>query len=222
MLKFLNVSCICHTYSTKVKGEATIEEAPNTPHFNDAHKLKLPAGSDGDQADVNGLSESCMTNANNENLLAAVPPVPIQGYNVLPTYPQSYYGAPPYPPYYPAPPPQVPTYHPHIPAYYNHYPPPPFPGPYNPFGLHGPAISPQPSPRKAFRLGISLESFCERYGILDSDQDKLVTLEYRPGMPGVEKLNEREWKDLAGFSFLGWESFKDAHKQFLKDVHDGK
>ena len=82
--------------------------------------------------------------------------------------------------------------------------------------------SPQPSPHKALRLGISLESFCERYGIPDVDQAKLLTLEYRPGMPGVEKLNEQEWKDGAGFSFLGWESFKDAHRQFLKDVRDGK
>jgi len=91
------------------------------------------------------------------------------------------------------------------------------------FGPHGPATSSlQPSPRKALRLGISLECFCERYGIPDTDRNKLAALEYRPGMPGVEKLNEQEWKDLAGFSFLAWESFKDAHKQFLKDVRDGK
>ena len=203
----------------KVKGEVTIEEAPNTPHFDDAHKLKLPVGFNGDQADANAL------NANKENMPAAALaalPTPTHGYNGLPTHPPPYYGAPPYPPYYPAPPaPPLPPYHPHMPAYYNHYLPPPFS--YNMFGPHGPATSsPQPSPRKALRLGISLECFCERYGIPDTDQVRLAGLEYRPGMPGVEKLNEREWKDLAGFSFLGWESFKDAHKQFLKDVRDGK
>jgi len=73
---------------------------------------------------------------------------------------------------------------------------------------------PQPSPRKALRLGITLETFCDRYAIPDTDQAKLAVLEYRPGMPGVEKLNEEEWKDLDGFSVLGWELFKNAHKQF--------
>jgi hypothetical protein len=194
----------------KVKGEATIEEAPNSPHFDDAHKLKLPAGYNEHQADGNGLSST----TDKENLA----PPPAQSY--APPHPP-FYGAPPaYPPYYGAPP--VSAYQPlHIPAYYHHYPPPPYP--YNTFAAPAAQSSqPGPSPRKALRLGISLECFCERYGIPDPDQVKLAILEYRPGMPGVEKLNEREWKDVAGFSVLGWESFKDAHKQFLKDVRDGK
>lgn len=90
------------------------------------------------------------------------------------------------------------------------------------FAAAGPATSsPQPSPHKALQLGISLESFCKHYGIPDVDQAKLLTLEYQPGMPGVE-AEQQKWQDGAGFSVLGWELFKDAHKQFLKDVYDRK
>jgi hypothetical protein len=196
---------VLHLYSLsiQVKGEATIEAAPNTPHFDDAHKLKLPAGHDGDEVNT--------TAANKENFPAAL----IQGYNNTFPHPP-YYGPRHYPqPYYP----QIPA----LPHMLAQYPLPPFP--YNMYAGSSsamPSPGPQLSPRRALQLGITLETFCDCYAISDTDQAKLAILEYRPGMPGVEKLNEQEWKELAGFSVLGWESIKDAHKQFLKDVRDGK
>ena len=91
-------------------------------------------------------------------------------------------------------------------------------------GAHGAAggvPSPHPSPRKALRLKISLIAFCERYGISDSDRDKLVRMDYQPGLASVEKAQEEYWKS-EGFTPLTWTSFLDAHKLFLKDVSNGR
>jgi hypothetical protein len=46
-------------------------------------------------------------------------------------------------------------------------------------------------------------------------------MEYQPGLPSVESSPEDYWKG-EGFTRLTWMSFLDAHKQFLKDVRDGK
>ncbi|KAF8955172.1 hypothetical protein BDZ97DRAFT_1765296 [Flammula alnicola] len=108
------------------------------------------------------------------------------------------FGYPPFPQFYPKPPAS---------------PPPPL------------AANPPPvleSPKTALRLKIPLAAFCQRYDIPDSDQEKLVKLEYRPGNRVVEKMPASEWKDGCGFSFMGWETFLDAHRVFLKDAKDGK
>jgi len=70
-------------------------------------------------------------------------------------------------------------------------------------------------------MNVSLEDFCKHYGLTDDDIRKLQTIRYRPGMPGVEQLPEREWSDGAGFSMLEWLSFLEHHRQFLKDVRHG-
>jgi hypothetical protein len=84
------------------------------------------------------------------------------------------------------------------------------------------APSPLSSPHAAIRLNVSLSAFSDRYSISSTDQEKLSFLEYRPGLPGVERLSEKVWREQAGFSDLGWESFLDAHRTFLRDVRNGK
>jgi hypothetical protein len=69
-------------------------------------------------------------------------------------------------------------------------------------------------------LKIPLADFCTRYGISDTNQAKLLELEYEPGNTVVESLEEREWKEVK-FSALGWKSFLAAHRKFIKDVKLG-
>jgi hypothetical protein len=76
-----------------------------------------------------------------------------------------------------------------------------------------------PSPSNVTKLPrpISLQEFCLRYDISDSDLAKLESLEVRLGDRAVEKLEAEYWKEV-GFSRLGWVRFLGAHKQFLTDV----
>jgi hypothetical protein len=78
------------------------------------------------------------------------------------------------------------------------------------------------SPGNVVRLPrpISVEEFCSRYNISDSDRLKLVTLEVHLGDRAVERLEPEYWKE-AGFSKLGWDRFLTVHKQFIKDIRNG-
>lgn len=64
---------------------------------------------------------------------------------------------------------------------------------------------------------VSLAKFCAQYGISKSDEpeEKLEKLEYRPGDWNVERLGEKDWREIAGFTMLGWESFLAAHHHFI-------
>ena len=67
---------------------------------------------------------------------------------------------------------------------------------------------------------IPLAGLCTHYGISDTNQAKLLELEYEPGNTVVETLEEREWKEVK-FSVLGWRTFLAAHHKFVKDVKEG-
>jgi hypothetical protein len=77
------------------------------------------------------------------------------------------------------------------------------------------------SPGITLWLHVPLTNFCTRYFISDSDQQKLQELEYQPGDKSVKNLEEKEWKEGAKFSALGWRGFLAAHRQFCKDVKEG-
>ena len=49
------------------------------------------------------------------------------------------------------------------------------------------------SPGTALRLKVSLVEFCDKYGISESNHEKLKELEYVPGDKLVEKLGDAEW-----------------------------
>jgi hypothetical protein len=57
--------------------------------------------------------------------------------------------------------------------------------------------------------------------VTSSNQKKLEELEYQPGDKLVENLEEKEWKEGAKFSALGWRGFLVAHRQFCADVKAG-
>ncbi|KAJ3832381.1 hypothetical protein F5878DRAFT_666626 [Lentinula raphanica] len=67
---------------------------------------------------------------------------------------------------------------------------------------------------------ISLEAFCNHYGISEIDQERLAELEYRPGNPAIELLEAAEWTAV-GFKCLSWAEIVNTHKRFLKDVKTG-
>ena len=126
---------------------------------------------------------------------------------VLPAQPA--YAYPPYYPYAPAPVPSAP-----LPPY----------GPYHqPIGTGFPHHVPQPtsSPTKVSH-NVSLDEFCIKYGISDSDKQKLDTLKYKPGHPGVERFKEREWQEYGKFLRLGWETFLEPHFDFCKKLKSGQ
>ena len=81
-------------------------------------------------------------------------------------------------------------------------------------------LSPASSPGTAFHLGIPLADFCARYKISKSDEEKLESLEYKPGNKAILTLTADDWKEVK-FTVLGWKAFLEAHKRFLRDVKDG-
>jgi hypothetical protein len=137
---------------------------------------------------------------------AILPPFPFS----YPFMPSGSYG-PPYPVAYPPPLP-----------YQNFAPHPAIPSAPTAYSSFQQAASPLSSPHAAVRLNVSLGAFCDKYSISSADQEKLSFLEYRPGLPGVERLSEKVWREKGGFSDLGWESFLDAHRTFLRDIQHGK
>lgn len=95
------------------------------------------------------------------------------------------YGYPSYhtTPYTPAPTP-VPSATPYSPLYHQLVPP-----------YHVP--EPKSSPAKLSH-NISLDQFCIKYGISNSDK-KLRNLEYKPGHHGIERFEEIEWQEYEKF-----------------------
>jgi hypothetical protein len=150
----------------------------------------------------------------------------------LPQFPQQpLLFAQPHPAYYPQP--QL------DPLQHNHYAPYPtlphfgyyLQPPHNYYGYPPPAGTPVPrstepsstfsSPGAAVTRNVSLDSFCTKYGISDSDKQKLLGIEYKPGNKIVESLQDSEWR-TAGFSVLGWKGFLAAHRKFCQAVKEDK
>jgi len=75
------------------------------------------------------------------------------------------------------------------------------------------------SPTKVPR--ISLEQFCDHYGILDENKVHLMKLGYIPGNRNIKTLDRADWKDDAGFPTLTWQSILETHDRFLADIKDG-
>ncbi|KAF8972451.1 hypothetical protein BDZ97DRAFT_2070421 [Flammula alnicola] len=173
----------------------SISQPPMSKHFDMDHRLK-------------SAKSKHIQDENQAPPYHHVPGTPPQ--HQPSTYPY-HFAMPPYapPPYgYPAP--------------YG-YPPhafPPYQKPPSPLISNAPPVL--ISPKAALRLKVPLSEFCTRYDLSESDQEKLLKLEYRPGNRVVEKLPESEWKDRGQFSFIGWETFLDAHRMFLEDAKDGK
>lgn len=82
-----------------------------------------------------------------------------------------------------------------------------------------PTTSVPPSPSKLPK--VSLDAFCDRYGISDDDKERLAKLGYIPGNRNIKTLDRADWKDDAGFATLTWKSILDAHDRFLSDVKKG-
>ena len=182
------------------KDGVTLQDPPNSPHFDVSAARKPPV--------------NAATNAAVPTTATEPPPAPFMPSQYPYAPPPNLY-APPY-----APPPW--GYHPHL------YPYPPSSYGLPPGQFHGtPPVtgannSPFPSPGKVspFDLKISLDRFCMRYEIPESNQAKLASLEYIPGNKDVMELEEGDWKEV-GFSKLGWKAFLRAHRQFIKDAKDG-
>lgn len=133
-------------------------------------------------------------------------------YSMLPGYAPPPYG---YPPYYPPP-----YGHGHfVPA--ANMAPMAAPYPYHQPAGTGFAHSSQSfmySPGTTTSHNVSLSDFCAQFRISENDEAKLAVLEYRPGHRGVERLEEKEWRDHGKFTKLGWEAFLDAHYRFCKSI----
>ncbi|KAG9308591.1 hypothetical protein JVU11DRAFT_11695 [Chiua virens] len=175
----------------------TISAPPNNGHFSENKRMKVPS--------------THTTVATSGPITPGDQVVPaIQGTNVhvLPTgYPQPL----PYHLYYP---PHHMPFMPHHPSFPYAYPP-GFTAP----GADHSAMFPPPSPGIATTAHkVSLAEFCAQYEIDESDQQKLQKLEYRPGNRTVERLNEKDWREFAGFTTLGWESFLAAHRRFCAAI----
>ena len=115
----------------------------------------------------------------------------------------------------------LPYYHPYYPPYYMPYVPPP-PGYMHPHAppqvpAHAPggnclAIQPPLLSRiVTTNHDISLTEFCAEYGIHKSDEEKLRKLQYRPGDCNVD---EKDLREIALLTRLGWDFFLDAHRRF--------
>ncbi|KAF7437578.1 hypothetical protein PC9H_004420 [Pleurotus ostreatus] len=116
---------------------------------------------------------------------------------------------------------------------------PPFYPPFNPYGyqpeLHSSfppnVLAPIPmkqhrsmdsSPgKKALGLKISLDDFCARYDIPDTQKHALASLGYVPGLRHIEQLSPTEWQST-GLGILQQHLILDHHTQFLEDAMNGK
>jgi hypothetical protein len=179
----------------QASGTTTMEKPPVSNHFSDAQKLRAAPPLQPVQPQLPPPLPNYQA-----QYAAMQPPFqqypPQFGFQHYP-YPQPDLGFLPYPGHHMQP---VPHFNPATPRH------------------EEPVIS---SPGIALRLRIPLANFCTRYFISDSDQQKLQELEYRPGDKLVENLEEKEWKEGAKFSALGWRGFLAAHRQFCEDVKEG-
>lgn len=69
---------------------------------------------------------------------------------------------------------------------------------------------------------VSLDEFCDHYGIDNEDRARLSKLKVQPGDRRVEKLDREDWQGHAGFAKLSWDDFITKHKLFVTDVRAGK
>ena len=128
-----------------------------------------------------------------------------------------HYSIPPGPPGYAPLPYGYPAYYP--PYSHAHFIPPGVP----PYPYH---VAPQGNPYRPSTYSpgtttshnMSLSEFCAQFRISANDEAKLATLEYRPGHRGIERLEEKEWRDHGRFTRLGWEAFLDAHHKFCQAI----
>jgi hypothetical protein len=67
---------------------------------------------------------------------------------------------------------------------------------------------------------IPLATFCERYNITSTDQERLEKLEFLPG-DRIDKLSEADWKVHAGFTALSWQRIIDKNNNFQCDARNG-
>ena len=174
---------------------------------------------------------------------AAVPHfAPNQGFYPFGGFPP--YFPPPYPyPFYPPPgnepnaaPYPIPPMHGHVPGPYPNAPAPPLTAQPNlnpnPLGTrpHTPGvacdITPGSAPTSPLKIvlprPVSLDEFCDHYGIDDEDRARLSKLKVQPGDRRVEKLDREDWQGHAGFAKLSWDDFITKHKLFVTDVRAGK
>ncbi|KIK04473.1 hypothetical protein K443DRAFT_57212, partial [Laccaria amethystina LaAM-08-1] len=199
------------------KGTATLDAPPNSVHFSESQRLRIPTK----VREVTALPVAPQTPA-------AVPHfAPNQGFYPFGGFPP--YFPPPYPyPFYPplgnepnAAPYPIPPLHGHYPGPYPNAPAPPLTtGPnLNPNTLgtrpHTPGvardIAPGSAPTSPLKIvlprPVSLDEFCDHYGIDDEDRARLSKLKVQPGDRRVEKLDREDWQGHAGFAKLSWDDF---------------
>ncbi|KAI6025367.1 hypothetical protein BKA83DRAFT_4163406 [Pisolithus microcarpus] len=180
-----------------VAGRCDISAPPVSAHFSDKSKLKIPTHMPQPNLTVLGPSGAASSNP------------------MFPHAPNQYY-------------PGLYMLHPQFNLPYTHmtpYPPPIFPSVNTSASLHPPGLprtmSTSSSPGSTTSHNVTLEEFCAKYHIPESDQDKLALMEYRPGNRAVEDLEESEWRSVGGFTKLGWEAFRVAHRKFCKAIKAG-
>ena len=76
-------------------------------------------------------------------------------------------------------------------------------------------LSAPPSPTK--HCLITIDEFCTYYNVSQANRKHLDKLDYQPG-DAIDKLEQVDWHDEAGFAKLGWERMLGTHHCFLRDV----
>ncbi|KAG1738921.1 uncharacterized protein EDB91DRAFT_1347532 [Suillus paluster] len=212
-----------------VAGKANKTAPPTSAHFTADKKLKVlasvrpppgaPLSAFGEfyhQRQEEHASLTPHTQAPNPELLHSIP-APAPGFPpYVPHQPYGFHPGPYYPPY------MQPPYaggfgYPAQPYYSGHGQP---VGGHPPFGTPG-ETSASSSPSVTTTHNVSLSEFCVKYHISDSDQAKLMALEYQPGNRAVETLEEKEWRDIGQFTKLGWQAFLGAHRKFCTTIKSG-
>lgn len=224
IVNFPSISTSSAEHAPRQAGNTADQSAPPTSiHFADDKKMKIPSSVQRPPPDapLSAFGDFYRQRQQEQAADAIQAPLPPPGLfpQLQPQFPGLHapMGFPPpqhgYHPYYP------PAYMP--PAYT--YPVPPY-YPAGPQGQPPAAVDPpstSSSPSVTTTHNVSLAEFCVKYRLSDGDQAKLAALEYQPGNRGVEKLDEREWRDIGKFTKLGWQSFMDAHKKFCKAIKSG-
>lgn len=189
------------TIVTKAQGKASLEAPPNSVHFSESHKLKIPTAAPPPVPTIcapplPATTALDITPSYTNDLLRQLLQPQQQPQNLLlqlllNQLPQTQLNITP----------QI------LPNF-----------------ASSPASAPptSPAPVKPLPRYVSLEEFCRRYEITSDTEEKLRKLEIIPGdVKGIESLERCDWATEGGFSKLGWDRFKDTHKRFMLDVHHG-
>jgi hypothetical protein len=88
------------------------------------------------------------------------------------------------------------------------------PGQYGPIAGPSNYHSPYASPQRNVP-SISLEEFCDKFGLSETDRGRLEKLEFVPGDHNVDKLEREDWAGV-GFTGLSWARVLDAHRRFMR------